>query len=185
MTRMNLVAIAALAGAFFGLQPAQAYEAPWCAVIQNSTGSVYWDCQYSSFEQCYRKGQYFGRQPWHLQSEPVLYRQRCRTHALSETPRSPAVAAAPDMSLMSGIDPNRTPTRSQIAKASHFANTTRVPTWTRPYRSMMSLLCMRTQPADTRPPIEAGLLVPWMASSLSTSTSAAAPIGFLGEPASI
>ena len=28
MTRMNLVAIAALAGACFGLQPAQAYEAP-------------------------------------------------------------------------------------------------------------------------------------------------------------
>ena len=56
MTRMNLVAIAALAGACFGLQPAQAYEAPWCAIIQNGTGSVYWDCQYSSFEQCYRKG---------------------------------------------------------------------------------------------------------------------------------
>ena len=56
MTRMNLVAIAALAGACFGLQPAQAYETPWCAIIQNGTGSVYWDCQYSSFEQCYRKG---------------------------------------------------------------------------------------------------------------------------------
>ena len=56
MTRMNLVAIAALAGACFGLQPAQAYEAPWCAIIQNGTGSVYWDCQYSLFEQCYRKG---------------------------------------------------------------------------------------------------------------------------------
>ena len=45
--------------------------------------------------------------------------------------------------------------RSQIAKANHFANTTRVPTRTRPYRSMMSLLCMRMQPADTRPPIKA------------------------------
>ena len=56
MNRMNFVAIAALAGAFFGLQPAQAYEAPWCAVIQNGVSSVYWDCQYSSFEQCYRKG---------------------------------------------------------------------------------------------------------------------------------
>jgi len=33
MTRLNLVAIAGLAGAFFGVQPAQAYEAPWCAVI--------------------------------------------------------------------------------------------------------------------------------------------------------
>ena len=46
----------------------------------------------------------------------------------------------------------------------------------------MSLLCMRMQPADTKPPIEPGLLVPWMASSLSASTSAAAPIGFFGEP---
>ena len=40
MTRMNLVAIAGLAGAFFGLQPAQAYEAPWCAVIQLGPGAI-------------------------------------------------------------------------------------------------------------------------------------------------
>ena len=46
----------------------------------------------------------------------------------------------------------------------------------------MSLLCMRMQPADTKPPTDPGLLVPWMASSLSASTSAAAPIGFFGEP---
>jgi hypothetical protein len=56
MTRMNLVAIAALAGAFFGLQPAQAYEAPWCAAIEVAKGSIYWDCQYRSFEDCYRRG---------------------------------------------------------------------------------------------------------------------------------
>ena len=56
MTRMILVAIAALAGAFFGLQPVQAYEAPWCAVINLGTGSNYWDCQYRSFEECYHKG---------------------------------------------------------------------------------------------------------------------------------
>jgi len=56
MTRVILVATAALAGVIVGLQPAQAYEAPWCAVIQNSTSSVYWDCQYSSFEDCYRRG---------------------------------------------------------------------------------------------------------------------------------
>ncbi len=56
MTRMNLVAIAALAGACFGLQPAQAYQAPWCAVIQLGPGSNYWDCQYRSFEDCYRRG---------------------------------------------------------------------------------------------------------------------------------
>jgi len=56
MTRMILVAIAALAGAFFGLQPVQAYEAPWCAVIELGRGSIYWDCQYRSFDECYRKG---------------------------------------------------------------------------------------------------------------------------------
>ena len=56
MTRMNLVAIAALAGAFFGQQPAQAYQAPWCALIQLGPGSNYWDCQYRSFEDCYRRG---------------------------------------------------------------------------------------------------------------------------------
>jgi Protein of unknown function (DUF3551) len=62
MTRMNLVAIAGagLAGAFFGLQPVQAYQAPWCAVIQLGSGSDYWDCQYGSFEDCYRRGNILG-----------------------------------------------------------------------------------------------------------------------------
>ena len=56
MTRMIFAAIAALAGVFFGLQPAQAYQSPWCAMIENGKGSVYWDCQYSSFDDCYRRG---------------------------------------------------------------------------------------------------------------------------------
>ena len=60
MTRLIFAAIAALAGMFFGLHPAQAYEAPWCAMIQNGTGSVYWDCQYRSFEDCYRRGNILG-----------------------------------------------------------------------------------------------------------------------------
>ncbi len=60
MTRINLVVIAGLAGAIFRVQPVQAYEAPWCAVIQNGTSSVYWDCQYSSFEDCYRRGNILG-----------------------------------------------------------------------------------------------------------------------------
>ena len=46
MTRINLVAIACLAVAFFGQQPVRAYQAPWCAVIQLGPGSNYWDCQY-------------------------------------------------------------------------------------------------------------------------------------------
>jgi hypothetical protein len=60
MTRINLVAIAGLAGAFFGTQPVQAYQAPWCAVIQLGPGSNYWDCQYHSFEDCYRRGNILG-----------------------------------------------------------------------------------------------------------------------------
>ncbi|MGA7036171.1 MAG: hypothetical protein WB052_25515, partial [Pseudolabrys sp.] len=56
MTRMIFAAIAPLAGVFFGLQPAQAYQAPWCAVVNKGTGNMYWDCQYSSFDDCYRRG---------------------------------------------------------------------------------------------------------------------------------
>jgi Protein of unknown function (DUF3551) len=51
--RRSMFAVAvALVGMSFNLQPANAYTAPWCAVISLGTGSVYWDCQYSSFEQC-------------------------------------------------------------------------------------------------------------------------------------
>ncbi len=55
MTRLIFAAVAALVGVFFG-PTAQAYEAPWCAMIENGKGSVYWDCQYRSFEDCYYRG---------------------------------------------------------------------------------------------------------------------------------
>lgn len=55
MTRMILVVTGAIAGVIVGLQPAQAYEAPWCAAIEVAKGSVYWDCQYRSFEDCYNR----------------------------------------------------------------------------------------------------------------------------------
>src|ERR1043165_4413294 len=54
----------------------------------------------------------------------------------------------------------------------------------RPYRSVMSWFYMRMQPYDTKPPIELGSLVPWMAYSPPDSVSAAAPIGLPGEPPS-
>jgi len=60
MTRLILAIVAALAGVFVGLQPAQAYQAAWCAMIENGVGSVYWDCQYHSFEDCYRRGNILG-----------------------------------------------------------------------------------------------------------------------------
>ena len=38
----------------FGPKPALAQVglAPWCAVINLGTGTVYWDCQYATLEQC-------------------------------------------------------------------------------------------------------------------------------------
>jgi hypothetical protein len=55
MIRTILVAAAALASVTFSPGHAKA-EAPWCAVISLGPGTVYWDCQYLSFEDCYRRG---------------------------------------------------------------------------------------------------------------------------------
>ena len=56
MIRTILVAAAALASVSFSPRHAEASNAPWCAVIEVTRGSVYWDCQYRSFEDCYRRG---------------------------------------------------------------------------------------------------------------------------------
>lgn len=50
MFRIGLVAIALLAPNELS---AHTREAPWCAVIGMGEDAVYWDCQYSSFEECY------------------------------------------------------------------------------------------------------------------------------------
>jgi hypothetical protein len=44
--------VAALAAAtLIGTSPSHAFgNAPWCAVINIGTGTVYWDCQYPTFE---------------------------------------------------------------------------------------------------------------------------------------
>lgn len=52
MVRMIFAAVVALAAVVFGLQPAEAYEPPWCAVISMGDGDVHWDCQYRSIEEC-------------------------------------------------------------------------------------------------------------------------------------
>ena len=56
MMRTILVAAAALVSVSFSPGHAEAAKASWCAVIQLGTGGVYWDCQYSSFDDCYRRG---------------------------------------------------------------------------------------------------------------------------------
>jgi hypothetical protein len=56
MIRTILGAAAALASVSFSLGHAEGAQAPWCAVIETGRDSMYWDCQYHSFEDCYRRG---------------------------------------------------------------------------------------------------------------------------------
>ena len=56
MMRTILVAAAALGSVSFSPGHAEGAQARWCAVIEFGRGSVYWDCQYASFEDCYSRG---------------------------------------------------------------------------------------------------------------------------------
>ena len=55
MMRAILVAAAALASVSFSPGHAVGAAASWCAVIELGMGSMHWDCQYSSFDDCYRR----------------------------------------------------------------------------------------------------------------------------------
>ena len=55
MIRTILVAAAALASVV-NVRHAEGAQASWCAVISMGTGDVRWDCQYYSFDDCYRRG---------------------------------------------------------------------------------------------------------------------------------
>ena len=52
MRTIFIVTVAVAAVGFVGLPSAKAHTAPWCAVTNYGNGSMYWDCQYSSIEQC-------------------------------------------------------------------------------------------------------------------------------------
>jgi hypothetical protein len=54
--RTILVAAAALASVSLSPGHVEGAEAPWCAVITRGAGDAYWDCQYHSFDDCYRRG---------------------------------------------------------------------------------------------------------------------------------
>ena len=86
---MIFAAVATVAAALeFGLQPAAAYEAPWCAVVSMGTGSVYWDCQYRSFEECYRKGNVLaGNRGWCNPNPYFVTDPTERRHARKRRPR--------------------------------------------------------------------------------------------------
>ena len=52
----TILAAAAAASISFSLRHAEGAQAPWCALIDMGTGDWYWDCQYGSFQDCYRRG---------------------------------------------------------------------------------------------------------------------------------
>ena len=85
--RTTLVAAAALAS----VGHAEGAEAPWCAMIENGKGSVYWDCQYSSFDDCYRRGNILAGNRGFCNPQPVLRRWIRGAKAEPETSRSPAL----------------------------------------------------------------------------------------------
>jgi hypothetical protein len=54
LIRLMCAAITLVAALCFDGPASWAYgDAPWCAVINIGTGTVYWDCQYRTFEACY------------------------------------------------------------------------------------------------------------------------------------
>ena len=77
--------IAALAATTsFGTSPSQAFgDAPWCAVINIGTGTVYWDCQYRTVEECVpnvlagNRG-FCNLNPWPGASQVVPYKHQKR-----------------------------------------------------------------------------------------------------------
>ena len=60
-------------------------DAPWCAVINIGTGTVYWDCQYPTFEACYHLGNilagnrgFCNLNPWPGPSHLIPYQHQKR-----------------------------------------------------------------------------------------------------------
>jgi hypothetical protein len=50
MIRTILVTAAALASVSYSPGYAESAQAPWCAVIELDPSTVFWDCQYHSFD---------------------------------------------------------------------------------------------------------------------------------------
>ena len=77
---------ALVAATWFGTSSSRAYgDAPRCAVITIGQGTVYWDCQYSTFEACYHLGNilagnrgFCNLNPWPGPSQAIPYNQRKR-----------------------------------------------------------------------------------------------------------
>ncbi len=82
LAKLTFSIAALVAATSFGTSTSRAYgDAPWCAVINIGTGTVYWDCQYPTFEACYHLGNilagnrgFCNLNPWPGPSQAVPYR---------------------------------------------------------------------------------------------------------------
>ena len=50
--RILLIAGVTFVAVLLEARPVQAYEGPWCAVVNLGNGAAYEDCQYATFEAC-------------------------------------------------------------------------------------------------------------------------------------
>ena len=100
---MRLFLAGALALAALGVaQPARAYEAPWCAVIDLGHGDAYWDCQYA-VDRAVRSG-HVGGQSRLLQPESGLFRAGAgKTRRKSATGGAPAIEAQARVAKAAGL----------------------------------------------------------------------------------
>jgi hypothetical protein len=53
LARLTMAFAAMAVATWLGTSSGRAYgDAPWCAVINIGTGTVYWNCQYRTVEEC-------------------------------------------------------------------------------------------------------------------------------------
>ena len=87
MMRLVLaIAVVATALSLNAAPAPAAGHAPWCAVIGMGRGSVYWDCQYASIEECQpnviagNRGFCNPNPAWQASAEPRKWRHKRRHH---------------------------------------------------------------------------------------------------------
>ena len=84
--KLTILVTALAVTTWFGTSSSRAYgDAPWCALINIGQGTVYWDCQYPTFEACYHLGNILGGNrgfcnlnPWPGPSQVIPYKYQKR-----------------------------------------------------------------------------------------------------------
>ena len=84
LARLTIVFAAIAVATCLGTSSVRAYgDAPWCAVINIGAGTVYWDCQYRTVEECVpnviagNRG-FCNLNPWPGPSQVVPYKHQKR-----------------------------------------------------------------------------------------------------------